>query len=290
MATFKSKYKELSWLDGENIRPYIFVRKDNRTKNPGTLYDSDWFPFEPVVMDPLKMSHVSFANQILSMEHKAFDKSGMAMPRWVFYDCAIMPGFVAGFAHKTETLPSLFKEVLDVDESLEWTPISLFIIIPARTEGEWVAHNLSSMNAMIPRDKKLYGLGFLTKAFGLWFANIGTLCGVTQWKSPAIRLHSHFGPFEILTAYTPVHSYARTLTYRTQVNSEYWKLFFSHKEPEDFADQFEEAGFEVDPNEEKSLIHLQEKIELEKGPFFLNPKEIRNRPLDAKLNVYRKKI
>ncbi|RME17837.1 MAG: hypothetical protein D6797_01610 [Bdellovibrio sp.] len=283
------KYAEVSWLDGQNIRPYLFVRKDNRTQNPGSVHALDWFPFKPVYMDPLKMSHVGFANQILKMEHKAFGSTGMAMPRWVFYDCAIMPGFVAGFAHRTQTLPEAFRKVIEVDEQLEWTPISLFIIIPARREGEWVAHNLSSINALIERQDRLYGLGFLTKAFGLWFANIETLCGMTQWNSPALRLHTYYGPFEILTAYTPVHSYPQTLTYRSQVTPSHWHLFFKHTEPADFSVHFEETGFILDPQKESSLKQLQLKIENQEGPFYLNPKEVKSRPLDAPLKIYRKK-
>ena len=42
----KDKLNHLSWLDGDCIRPYIFVRKDNEVKNPGTLFDSDWFSLE----------------------------------------------------------------------------------------------------------------------------------------------------------------------------------------------------------------------------------------------------
>ena len=197
--------KRLDWLDGENIRPYVFVREDNRVKDPGTYFDSDWFPFEPILLDPLKMDHVDFANHILNMEALAFQTSKLSMSRWVFYDCAIMPGFVTGFAHKTSTLPSYLKEGLGgVKFAGEWTPISLFIVIPAIAFKEWVAHNLCSVNVLLKREKRYYGLGFLTKAFGLWYTNVGVCCGITQWASPAMRLHAHYGRWRFSR---PIHPF-----------------------------------------------------------------------------------
>ena len=286
--TTKSDSNKLDWLDGENIRPFVFVRKDNRLgSKKGTRFDVDWFPFKPVYMNPLHMDEVSYADQILNMEWKAFEKSGLGMPRWVFYDCAIMPGFVAGFAHKTESLPKEIKEALDLNSKLEWTPISLFIIIPTMAPGEWVAHNLSSVNSLIPREKRFYGLGFLTKAYGLWHANIRVCCGVTQWRSPAIKLHSHYGAFEILTAYTPVHTYPETLTYRLKVDPKYWTMFFTKQHDDSFYEKFTDTGHLVDPKDKNSLIELQRLIEAGEGPFYLDSKEIRLKKLDEKLKLYR---
>ncbi|MCB0342216.1 MAG: hypothetical protein H6626_01780 [Pseudobdellovibrionaceae bacterium] len=286
MATVENPHFSLDWLDGEKIRPYIFVREENRTVDPGSRFDSDWFPFPPIYFNPLHMDQVTFADQIMRLESGAFDKSGMAMPRWVFYDCGIMPGFVAGFACHRDHLKASHAKALAPDPSLEWIPISLFIIIPARAQGEWVAHNLSSINALVEKDDRLYGLGFLTKAFGLWYANIGICCGMTQWQSPAIRLHSHYGAFEVLTAYTPVHSYARTLTYRLQVDPLYWALFFSKNQSREFITHYKPAGFQVDPKNDDSLKAFQRRIENNEGPFFLDSQEIRNQPLDAELSVY----
>jgi len=279
--------KSLDWLDGDIIRPYVFVREENRIKNPGSRFDSDWFPFEPVYFNPLLMDEVTKANQILNLEAKAFEKSGMVMPRWVFYDCAIMPGFVAGFAQKTETLSPEIKKALSGKGDREWTPLSLFIIIPTMAEGEWVAHNLSSVNALLPREHRFYGLGFLTKAFGLWYANIEICCGMTQWQSPAVRLHAHYGSFEVLTAYTPAHSYPRTLTYRCRVDPRYWASLFTQQGLEEFQTKAESAGFDVDPKKDQSLIKFQRKIEAKQGPFLLNSFQIRNQPLSAPLTVYR---
>ena len=280
----------MDWLDGDNIRPYVFVRKDNRVKNPGVYFDSDWFPFEPILLDPLKMDHVHFANHILNMESRAFQTSKMAMSRWVFYDCAIMPGFVAGFVHRTSTLPRCIQKALGDQLEVEWTPISLFIVIPAMARREWIAHNLCSVNILLEKEERYYGLGFLTKAFGLWYTNISVCCGITQWTSPAMKLHAHYGEMEVLTAYTPAHSYPQTLTYRLNVNTHYWGRFFTGQPSDEFEKNYQrQVGFVVEPQLKSSLIELQRRIERGEGPFFLRPSDVRCWSLGQVLPVYVKK-
>src|SRR5687768_1604998 len=105
---------KLSWMKDPNIRPYVFVRPENRVVNAGALHkELNWFNNAQVLYkNPLDMNEVGFADRILFMEAQAFAQSNMAMPRWVFYDCAIMPGFVAGYAARTESLDPVTKKVL----------------------------------------------------------------------------------------------------------------------------------------------------------------------------------
>ncbi|HAG91748.1 MAG TPA: hypothetical protein DCL41_07745 [Bdellovibrionales bacterium] len=284
-----TQIESLNWLDGNSIRPYVYVRQENRIHGPGRRFELDWFPMKPLYKNPLHMDEVDFADQILRFEEKAFSESNMAMPRWVFYDCAVVPGFVAGFAIHRSKAPKEILDLLEPKPESEWVPISLFIIIPTMGKREWVAHNLCSVNALLPRGKGFYGLGFLTKAFGLWYANVEVCCGMTQWTSPAVRLHTHYGPFEILTAYTPVHSYAQTLTYRANVDTSEWRRFFTKEDDPHFSDQFEDTGILVEPDNKESLIRLQRRIEQENQRFFLNSAEIRRQSLKDPLKIYVKR-
>ena len=279
----------LSWLDNPDIKPYVFVRKENRIKDPGSLHTLDWFGTErPTYINPLEMDEVSFGNQILQLEAQAFGPSNMAMPRWVFFDCAVTPGFVAGYAIRTKSLDPETRKLMNLSDTHEWTPLSLFIIIPTMSrEGEWVAHNLCSVNALLPKEKRYYGLGFLSKAFGLWYANVNICCGFTQWGNAAIKLHSYYGPFQILTAYTPLHSYARTLTYRVKVNPEMWPHFFSKKPLKQFDKNFKDSGKKIQPKDDQSLISLQQSLETGDGPYFLNSQEILAKDVGAPLSLYR---
>lgn len=297
------KQERLQWLRDENIRPYVFVRKESRIHDPGQLHSGlNWFPHEVLYKNPLEMDQLEFANGILKLEEKAFGPSGMVMPRWVFYDCALVPGFVAGFAYRTSALPpairaALMPEAQGAGASLaaerpteEWTPLSLFIIIPTMSaDGEWVAHNLCSINSLLDRKNQFYGIGFLSKAFGLWYANVKTCCGMTQWTSPSIRLHSHYGDFEVLTAYTPVHSYAKTLTYRVKVDPQAWPAFFTKETRPGFTERYEKTGFLVDPTDEMSLISFQRRLERGEGPYFLDGAETLAKPLTDPLLIYRKR-
>lgn len=302
--------KKANWLNSNDIRPYVFVRHENKIANPGTVHRLDWFPYAPIIKDSFDVSELAFADRIYSLEERAFGPSNMAMPRWVFYDCAVIPGFVAGFAIRSRALSQILRELLDpkkypatsspiktskvlkeiesLDE-IEWVPLSLFIIIPTMHKGEWVAHNLCSVNSLLPKAEQFYGLGFLSKAFGLWYANVEQCSGMTQWGSPALKLHSHFGHLEIIGAYAPVHSHAKTITYRVQVNTHCWEKFF-HKEPDlAFLENYEPTGEYIDPLSEKSMLDLQRKIEKEQGPFFLSAGEIALKNLSEKLSLYRLK-
>jgi hypothetical protein len=267
----------------------VYVRPENRIADPGKRFAIDWFTSEPIYKDPLCMDQVDFADQILRLETRAFAASNMPMPRWVFYDCAIMPGFVAGFAIHRSVASEELITILQPKPDSEWLPVSLFIIIPTMAPKEWVAHNLCSVNSLISAPNQIYGLGFLTKAFGLWYANVEVLCGITQWASPAVRLHTHYGDFEVLTSFTPVHSYARTLTYRMITDAKEWKRFFTHEQAPDFEQKYVYAGFDVDPKSEESLISFQRRLEAKGARYYLDATQLRNQSLDAVLKVYQRK-
>lgn len=282
--------ENIPWLYSDDVRPYVFVRPENKVKNPGTLHKVSWFEKEPLQMDPLCMKEVEFANEILNLESKAFAASNMPMPRWVFYDCAIMPGFTAGFAIRRKALSRKVIDTLSPLSQGEWLPISLFIIIPGMNKGEWIAHNLCSINSLVPKEEQYWSLGFLSKAFSLWYANVATQCGMTQWTSPSLKLHCHYGAFEVLTAFTPVHSYSHTLTYRVQVSTDCWAQFFKDKSDDpNFNKLYSSAGFTVDPKDEKSLISFQRRIEAGEGPFYLSAAEIFEKPLASPLTVHKQK-
>jgi hypothetical protein len=272
-----------------DVRPYVFVRPDNKIQNPGSRHHSDWFPMEPIYKNPLSLDELEFAEQIYYIEEKAFGAANMTMPRWVFYDCAIIPGFVAGFAMKTAKLPEAVRKVMRVDPKQEWTPLSLFIIIPTMAKGQWVAHNLCAVNSMLEPADRLYGLGFLSKAFGLWYANVESCCGMTQWANPALKLHIHYGTLEVMTAYTPVHSHAKTITYRAQVNTAAWEQFFTREPDLQFLETYEPAGITLDPVSEDSMIALHNKIMKGEGPYVLSSSEIANKKLSDPLSIFRVK-
>lgn len=282
--------KKASWMESGDIRPYVFVRPENSIQNPGNRHGIDWFLHEPIFKNPLAMSEIDFAEHIYWIEGRAFGPAGMEMPRWVFYDCAIAPGFVAGFACHRDKLPPGIKAVMQDRPNQEWVPLSLFIIIPTMHRGEWVAHNLCTVNSLLKnKEDHLYGLGFLSKAFGLWYANVEQCTGFTQWGSPALKLHSHYGHLEVIGSYAPVHSHAKTVTYRANILTSCWEKFFSREADLAFLENYGPTEFKIDPKNEKSMIELQTRIEKGEGPFYLNAGEIAANSLTDPLTIYRPK-
>ncbi len=270
--------------DAEIIRPYVFVSRANRIENPGR-HPLGWFPNEPLMKDPQAMKESRFTDQILKLENKVFGPV-LAMPRWVFYDCAVMPGLITGYAIKASHASPEIKKITEAADEADWIPLSLFVTIPTMRPGEWVAHNLSSINSALPKGEGFHGLGFMTKAFGLWYANVEVCCGITQWSSPAIKLHSHYGDIQVLTAYTPSHTHARTLTYRLRVTPDEWERFFTRKLDPRFHQEYRALGLTVARRHEESLRNLQTRIEEGEGPFFLDASEIDTRPLDSELTLF----
>ncbi len=285
----KAKAQWYQWCEEGIVAPYVYFRPENQIPNPGTRHKTDWFPWRANWKNPLDPDEIEFAEQIFHLENTAFGPQAMPIPRWVFYDCAVMPGFVCGFAMKTERLPESIRKVFKPYPNLDWTPLSLFIIIPTLKKGEWVAHNLCAVNSLLAEKDRLYGLGFLSKAFGLWYANVETCCGVTQWGNPAIKLHSHYGHMQVLTAYTPVHTHAPTMTYRSYVNPDIWGLFFQKDEDLTFLENFEPAGLQIDPQSLTSMKGFHQKILKNEKEYFLSASDVARKKLTEPLEVFQPK-
>ncbi len=281
--------KKSDWMHTGDIRPYVFIRPENKIESPGTRHKLDWFPFEPVYKNAMSLDSLPFAEAIYQIEWKSFGKQDLAIPRWVFYDCAAMPGFVAGFAGRTKSLPKKVLELLNYSEENEWCPLSLFIITPTVHKGEWVAFDLCSVNSILPKEEQYYGLGFLSKAFGLWYANVNQCSGMTQWGSASLKLHSNYGHLEMIGTYAPLHTHATTMTYRCQVNTDCWEKFFT-KEPDlAFLENFGPTELMIDPNSVDSMKDLQIKLQNQEGPFYLSASEIAKKGLKDPLTVYKQK-
>src|SRR5882757_9791034 len=96
------------WMSNPNIRPYVFVREENRIANAGSVHQFPWFEHNYMMFEPQKIENSDFGKSILKLDELAFGHAGMPTPPWVFYDCGVMPGLVVGYAAKTKFLPPIF--------------------------------------------------------------------------------------------------------------------------------------------------------------------------------------
>lgn len=188
----------------ENLVPYIIGYKKN----------FEHFNLEHISRgqryNPLSLSSSDFVNLVYRMDEIAFGSKDMTMPRWVMFDCSVMPSAVYGYAiHKSQMSDN--DLALYGETKCDYIPVSMYIAIPTVNKECWFGHNLTSLNNKMEMD--LSGLGSLTKRSAIRALNIRKLMGATQWNSDAIFVHLKFGYLEVLSAYTPIHTIEETLSY-----------------------------------------------------------------------------
>lgn len=172
------------------------------------------------VYDPLQTDVAPFLELLRNLDALTFGPEGMPMPRWVFVDGAELPGGIAGYACRAERASLGVLDLMKPPGGYAGLiPLSMFIAIPTHEQGTWLGHNLASLSPQIPQ-AGYAGLGGLTKATGLSVYRASRQIGVTQWASRALHIHTRMGPLELLTAWTPAHSEAWSLTYRVQLERE----------------------------------------------------------------------
>jgi len=175
------------------------------------------------VIDPLRTDSETFLLALQTLDRLTFGPEGMPMPRWVFYDCAEIPGGIFGFGRPATSLPDDVRAALELPpEYTGLVPFSMYVAIPVRPPpanhpgGAWFGHNLASLNPVFPA-LRMKGLASVTKALALKCFQADEQIGATQWDSEALFIHTRFGPLDLVTAWTPAHSEPSTLTYRFEV-------------------------------------------------------------------------
>lgn len=199
----------------EKLQPFVVATPWNRPH-------FDVIPFGLRILDhniinPLNLESEQFLLLLQEMDRLTFGPEGMPMPRWVFYNCSELPGGIVGFGCPADALSEEDRKKLSVpDDYTGLVPFSMFIAIPMLPAGDWMGHNLCSLNSVLPK-AGLKSLASLTKSFGLCVFRTRRLYGATQWRSLALHIHAKFGPLDLVTAYTPAHSDRMTLTYRVEI-------------------------------------------------------------------------
>lgn len=181
-------------------------------------------------IDPTKLESEFFLHLLQRLDAMTFGPEGMPMDKWVFYNCAEIPGFIYGFAMPCSELTDRERELFELPPAYSGpVPISMYIAMPMYESGCWLGHNLASLNPTLP-DRQLGFLATITKSIALKAYKVEQCFGATQWRSRALNVHTRYGPLDLLTAYTPAHSFAETLTYRFDVTDE--KLRAAMGDPE----------------------------------------------------------
>ena len=210
-----------------------------------------------LVLDPQQRGGADFLHLLQNLDRLSYGTLGMAMPKWVFYDCGVMPSAVFGFCGPASSLDPYVHRALDIPKGYDGpVPLSIFIAIPT-LEGAWFTHTLCSLNSVCTGAAP-EGLLLLSLALGVRILKVQTLYGTTQWRSHRLGTFVGLAPLEVVTAYTPSHSVRRTLTWRLHlrrflVEAALIKPGTSPTAPP--------ATHVLDVDDENALITLQREIE-----------------------------
>lgn len=215
------------------------------------------------IINPFSMGSETFLDLLHVLDGQTFGPEGMPMPKWVFYDCAEVPGAIFGLARPARTLWPRARELFPIPADYDGlVPLSMYIAIPMATRGVWFGHNLASLGPVLRAsgfvDADLAGLGGLTKGLALRCFNVRWFWGATQWLSKALFIHVKFGPLQLATAWTPAHSESETMTYGFEVTEE--KLRSSMGDPSIRLPRLPTA-FWVDGRDRAAMQALQDRIE-----------------------------
>lgn len=211
-------------------------------------------------IDPTRAESGTFLELLQRLDALTFGPEGMPMDKWVFYDCAELPGFIYGFAMPAGELNEREIELLCMPPGYTGpVPISMYIAIPMLEPGCWLGHNLASLNPTLP-DRKLGFLATITKSMGIKAYRMEQCFGATQWASRALNVHTRFGPLDLLTAYTPAHSFPETLTYRFPVDDNCLRAAMGDIEAESRIER-PQPDMYLSADNVKGMIHIQKQIE-----------------------------
>jgi len=172
------------------------------------------------VIDPLAVSSAAFLDRLERLDQITFGPEGMPMPRWVYLDGTELTGGIVGMGLRVEDAGAELRKLFGVDaDAGGLIPCSVYMAIPTHEDRVWFGHNLASVGGLVP-EESLAGLGALTKALALRVFRCHRQVGATQWGSRALFVHTRMGLLELLSAFTPAHGGAETLTYRAEVTTE----------------------------------------------------------------------
>jgi len=216
--------------------------------------DIRWF------IDPTSAENGVFLNALQKLDGLTFGPEGMPMDKWVFYNCAELPGFIYGFAMPGTEMSEREAELFGTPPGYVGpVPISMYIAIPMLEPGCWFGHNLASLNPVLP-DRKLGFLATITKSMGMKAFQMEQCYGATQWSSRALNVHTRYGPLDLLTAYTPAHSIEATLTYRFDVDENCLRAAMGDPEAEAHIER-PQPDFFLGADNLKGMRQVQSEIE-----------------------------
>ena len=186
--------KQFENLTENGLIPYIATGQ-------GFLKSLDLSDFEEngLIVTMENKADASFHEAYLLSNSLAFGNPNLKMPNWVYIDCVLMQGAVAGFAIKVEDAPDkllqFYKDDENVDlDSLEYLPISGQIAGLNIDGNSMTGFSLFSLRKYLP-SRDIPSLALLTKYLALKAYKAdqkAKYIGISQYDNRALITHGAF--------------------------------------------------------------------------------------------------
>ena len=170
------------------------------------------------IFDPQRLGNETFLRLVQHVNALTYGPIGLPMPDWVFYDCAVMPGAIFGFARRAADVEPWFRRSLGVPDGYAGlVPVSIYICIPTVRRDAALVYTLCSVN-QVAVGAAPEGLWRLTLALGIKAFHLHHMMAVSQWRSPQLGLYAGLGPLELITAWTPAHDNPASCTFKVDTS------------------------------------------------------------------------
>jgi len=169
---------------------------------------------------------------------------GIGMPWWVMVDCALMPAGFFGVMGPAKLLHSKKREMIDKILSTIPMPLGVHdavLTAPLADDEIIPLSEASTLPCAMPEKITSYslyslvpGLAVIAKALSLSaYAQMNRKwqMGIAQFDNKSLRIHTGFGPLEILNFSVPLHTLSqKTLYYRLDIPNDDLLIRYSHGE------------------------------------------------------------
>lgn len=161
--------------------------------------------------DPTRAASAPLLARIARLD--MLHRGSSAAPPWALYDCAALPGVIAGFGVTARALPPGVRAAFDLpggDDNL--VPLSMAIATPMAIPGDWQLHRLNCQPGLEPLAAS--DLGARTAALLVALIPAARITATIPWQSPALTTLAPFAPLEVLAAWLPAHDPPATCVLR----------------------------------------------------------------------------
>jgi hypothetical protein len=183
-------------------------------------------------VDPLRVASAPFIHRLKRLEAALHAPWGQVAPDWVFYDCALAPGALYGFALPASAVPedlraALAPDPLDGEAPEVLLPVALLVALPTARRGLDLVHTVGVLGGPPRPPPWLVSAAARTPRWqgppeailaNLWRCAAEALAFpaalvTTPWADPLpVALASALGPLRIFQAWNPAHEQASTAT------------------------------------------------------------------------------